>query len=170
MLTATQDLKRYAFGGLVKRPLEYQLGRLVNQWHISQPPHLRHLAIIRDTAMKRSVTHYVHYSYENFKALVDSGRASWEAVETIAENKKKSKSAATTLITKPDLDEFGFPKLPTNSFQGQLNNATALECASSVKVKPLSLASFDSVPKKLDDGTYGKFEVPEILELWLISL
>ena len=151
-----QDLKRLAFGGLVKRPLEYQLGRLENQWQISQPPHLRHLAIIRDTAMKRSVTHYVHYSYENFKSLVDSGRASWEAVETIPENKKKGKSA---LSSKPDLEEYGFPKLQTSLFQGELNDATPSECALAVKVKPLSLASFDSILKKLDDGTYGMFEV-----------
>ena len=157
ILTISQDLKRYVFGGLVKRPLEYQLGRLVNQWQISQPPHLRHLAIIRDTAMKRSVTHYVHYSYENFKSLVDSGRASWEAVETVPEN-KKGKSAAAALASKPDLDEYGFPKLQASLFQGQFNNATPSECALAINVKPLSLASFDSTLKKLHDGTYGMVE------------
>jgi hypothetical protein len=155
LLTAAQDIKRFALGDLVRRPLEYQLGKLVNQWQVSQPPHLRHLAIIRDTATNKTVSHYVHYSYESFRVLVDSGKASWEAVETISENRKKGKNSFLAANAEPDLDEYGFPKLHATLFQGHHNNATPSECALAVKAKALHLTSLDLIPKKLDDGTYG---------------
>lgn len=150
-----QDVKRHAFGGLVKRPLEYQLGRLVDQWQISQPPHLRHLAIIRDTAMNKSVAHFIHYSYKNFKDLVDSGKASWEAVETISETKKKGKNKAAAVTSEPDLDEYGFPKLQANLFQGTHNDAAPFECALAVKIRPLFVTSLNAISKKLDGDIYG---------------
>ncbi len=107
--------------------------------------------------MNKTVAHYVHYSYENFNALVNSGKASWEAVETLSENKKRAKNSVAAVNAEPDLDEYGFPKLQATLFQGQHNDATLSECALAVNAKPIYLNRFDLIPKKLDDGTHGMY-------------
>ena len=112
--------------------------------------------------MNKSITHYIHYSYENFKALVDSSKASWEAVETVSEG-KKGKHPAAGVHPEPDLDDFGFPTLQASLFQGHHNDAPASECALAVKAQPIQLTSSDLIPKKLGDETYGMSVAFELL-------
>ncbi|KAH8696730.1 hypothetical protein BGW36DRAFT_322197 [Talaromyces proteolyticus] len=71
---------REGFGKGFRRPSENTLNRMSEGWQLSQPSHLKHGAIIRDTAQSGTITHYVHYTYPHFKELVDSGRTGWEAV------------------------------------------------------------------------------------------
>ena len=105
--------------------------------------------------MNKSVTHFIHYSYNNFKDLVDSGKASWEAVQTISETKKKGRNKAVPVTAEPDLDEYGFPKLQANLFQGIHNHAAPFECALAVKIRPLFVTSLNAISKKLDESIYG---------------
>ena len=114
--------------------------RFVDHWQISQPLHLRHLAVIRDTALVGKTPHYVHYTYGNFKSLVDKGIRSWEAVaETTYNGRKKAKGAVPSPEAKADLDEFGFPRISAAAFQGAQNDATLGDCVDVVKTQSLSL-------------------------------
>ena len=108
--------------------------------------------------MNKTISYYVHYSYKNFKALVDSGKASWEAVNAVSESKKKGKNPAATVHNKLGVDEYGFPRLQTTLFQGQRNNATPSECALAAKPKPISLTGLDLTPKQLSDGNYSNYK------------
>ena len=149
-----QDIKWQAFGKFMLRPIEHQLSRLVEFWQISQPLHLRHLAILRDTALTHRTSHYVHYTYENFKTMVERGDASWEAVATVAKGDKRAKGSTVAVDAEPKLDEYGFPKLQTTLFQGRENDATPSQCCRALNPMPIPIKR-DLVAKKRSDGTYG---------------
>ena len=152
----SQGIEDQLVGNWFNRPLEHQLSRLVDLWQISQPPHLRHLAIVRDTSITGKITHYIHYSYSNFKAKVDRGEASWEAVETMKYDHKTKEGAKLAAEAVPELDEYGFPKLDLRLFEGRDNDATLAQCVKAAKVEPFPLTSNDPMTIKHPDGTYGK--------------
>ena len=130
------------------------MARLVECWQLSQPPHLRHLAIIRDTILRRTNAMYLHYSIRNFKALVDAGEASWEAVEFVPKGGSSNKFRVPPVDAVPQLDEYGFP-LP-HSPGGLLKNgnATLLECIASCKPADYTRSSSDPIAVRLKDGSY----------------
>ena len=143
-------------GDQVRKPLDDYVSRLVDSWQISQPLHLRHLSIVRDTVLKGKTQIYIHYTYDNFKRLVEGGTGFWEAVKTVPSEVATGKNVAAALDAKPDVDEYGFPKLEEDQFQGRQNDATLEECVSALKVDPLHISVHDPVLRKLADGTYGK--------------
>ncbi len=152
---AAQDVKDQVLGRFVSRPVENQLTRIVDHWQVSQPPHLRHLAIIRDTAMGKKSTYYVHYTYDNFKKLVENGEASWEAVSIVGADSKDMQQPAFAADSNVEVDEFGFPNIPTVLFQGRHNDATVSQCANAVDVHMAPTSKNDPVVRALSDGIYG---------------
>jgi transcription factor C subunit 3 len=75
-------LRDRVVGPFWRRPMESQLTRLTDDWERMQPPHIRHLAIVRDTrntAEKRFI-HYVYRTYKHFQQAVNAGEALWEGV------------------------------------------------------------------------------------------
>ncbi|KAL8698632.1 MAG: hypothetical protein Q9224_001765, partial [Gallowayella concinna] len=150
---STMEMKDRSMGSFVSRPVEHHISRLVEMWQLSQPPHLRHLSIIRDAALTNGIPHYVHYSFANFKTLVDKGKASWDVVMTITKEHKNFKGAAA-IDAEPDLDENGFPKIADNLFQGRNNDASLAECIQSANVKVPSLALPDPRVVQLKDGDW----------------
>lgn len=143
-------------GDHVRRPLDDYVSRLADSWQVSQPLHLRHLSIVRDTVLKGKTQIYIYYTYENFKKLVDGGTGFWEAVRTVASDVTIGKNVAAALDAKPDVDEYGFPRLEENQFQGRQNDATLEECVSALKVDPLHISATDPVFSKKADGSHGK--------------
>ena len=143
-------------GDHVRRPLDDCVSRIVDSWQLSQPLHLRHLSIVRDTALKGKTQIYIYYTYENFKKLVEGGKRFWEAVETVPSGVKMGKNVAAALDAKPDVDEYGFPRLDEKQFQGRQNDATFEECVSALQAEPLHISSNDPVLRKLADGSSGK--------------
>ena len=143
-------------GDHVRKPLDDYLSRMVDSWQISQPLHLRHLSIVRDTLLKGKTQIYIYYTYENFKRLVEGGTGFWEAVKTVANHVTMGKNVAAALDAKPDVDEYGFPRLEDNQFQGRQNDATLEDCVSALKVDPLYISATDPVLRKKADGSYGK--------------
>lgn len=123
---------------------------------MSQPLHLRYLSIIRDAALTNGTPHYVHYSFENFKKLVDEGKASWESVMTITKEHKAFDTVAA-LEAQPALDEDGFPKLSSNLFQGRHNNASLTECIRGQGPLPLPRSENDASAVVSKDGIWSKF-------------
>ncbi len=108
--------------------METYVNRLVDAWQMSQPLHLRHLAIVRDILLRGRSPVHLHYTFGNFKKLVESGNASWEAVtvaQGVAEQDMRMSPDA-----EPDVDEYGFPSVDPKLFQGASNDASLAECGS----------------------------------------
>ncbi|KAI4237140.1 MAG: hypothetical protein LQ349_002064, partial [Xanthoria aureola] len=144
---STMELKNRSMGWFTNRPVEHHISRLVEMWQISQPLHLRYLSIIRDSALTNGIPHYIHYSYENFKRLVDRGKASWELVMTITKEHKQLKDIAA-INAQPDLDDNGFPKISNGLFQGPYNDASLADCNRGKDIKSPKLSSHDPVAVK----------------------
>ncbi|KAL1965751.1 hypothetical protein VTN77DRAFT_5251 [Rasamsonia byssochlamydoides] len=148
------DTIRVGFGGFFRRPLENTLSRLVECWQVSQPPHLRHLALVRDTALSKTVTHYVHYSAKNFKKLVDSGAASWEAVEFVPKDAKSEKITVPPVDVVPELDERGLHPIDPSADFVKKGDATLRECVAAAKPADYILSSSDPVAVLLPGGSF----------------
>jgi len=114
-----QDVNVQGLGLFYKRPTEHMLGHLTDVWHNSQPPHLRHLAIVRDTKMENKGVHYLYRSYGNFAQAVANGETSWEAIGW-SHDKEKTKAKDT-------VDKWGFPVIPAASFHAKTGAATVSE-------------------------------------------
>ncbi|KAL2819177.1 hypothetical protein BJX63DRAFT_31247 [Aspergillus granulosus] len=153
--STNSDIIRACLGVFYRRPLENTIARLVECWQLSQPPHLRHLAIIRDTTINRTITHYIHYSARNFRKLVDAGESSWEAVEFVPRNTKSSTITAPPVDVKPHLDAYGLPlDLPKGDL---LNNGdcSLMECMLVVRPQNYLMSSSDPKAVELEDGTFS---------------
>ncbi|CAD6590285.1 MAG: RNA polymerase III transcription initiation factor complex subunit [Alectoria sarmentosa] len=149
------EIRDNLMGDHVRKPLDDYVSRIVDSWQISQPLHLRHLSIVRDTVLKGKTQIYIYYTYENFKKLVEGGTGFWEAVKTVASEVTIGKNVDAALDAKPDVDEYGFPRLEETQFQGRQNDASLDECVSALKVDPLRISATDPVLKKHADGSYG---------------
>lgn len=157
MLTAVaQNVISLLFGNFFRKPVENMLLRLVDCWQLSQPPHLRHLAIVRDTAMMRRMTHYVHYSAKNFQLLVDAGQASWEAVEYAPKGGKADPPHVPAVDAVPQLDPYGLPQIASTSELLRNGNAALLECVTVGKPEDYIRSNSDVKAVQLEDGTYSK--------------
>lgn len=143
-------------GDRIRRPLDEYVLRMADSWQISQPLHLRHLSIVRDTVLRGKTQTYIYYTYENFKSLVEGGTAFWEAVQTIPSEVTKGKNVAAALDAKPDVDEYGFPRLEDNQFQGRQNDATLEQCVSALQIDPLHISAKDPVLRKQANSSRGK--------------
>jgi len=146
---------RVCFGNFFKRPAENLVHRLVDLWQVAQPLHLRHFAVVRDTAMDKTIMFYVHYSADNFARIVETGLASWEAVEFPAEKAKKLKLNVPPFGAAPQLDTFGFPAnaLPKGLMKN--SNSSLRDGIMAAKPADYTLSSSDPFVVKLPDGQYG---------------
>ncbi|KAK4997115.1 hypothetical protein LTR66_003403, partial [Elasticomyces elasticus] len=125
---SSMDIMRNVLGTFWKRPMEPLLGRLTDVWQVSQPQHLRHLSIVRDTAVVGKFSHYQYRSIDNFQKAVDAGDTAWEAVltEPSGSTKKKGKKADIT-NAEPELDQWGFPVVDPSRFADPEGSATLLQ-------------------------------------------
>ena len=122
---------------------------------MSQPLHLRHLSIVKDTVLRGKTNIFIYYTFENYEKLVAKGSGFWEAVVSVADGVTSGTNVAASLSAKPELDGSGFPILDSNLFEGPNNDATVGECVNALKVERLHIAGQDPVLKKRADGTYG---------------
>jgi hypothetical protein len=102
--------------------------------------------------MGKKKTHYIHYTYDNYKKLVEYGEATWEAVSSLGGDSQQPDFVADSTA---DLDEYGFPTMHTTLFQGRHNDATISQCVNAVHVGSAPSRKKDPVAKKVGDGTYG---------------
>lgn len=151
-------LKARSMGAFYQRPLEVTLDRLTQHVNESQPPHLRHLALIRDTAQHQKTCHYQYFSHDNFQQLVDRGKASWNSVVASAnDTKKRASKGAKSPRDIVTYDEYGFANLPDSRFVRQDGCATLSDSLLATKAKDLSYTARDPLICKTDQGTYGIF-------------
>lgn len=115
---STMDLANFGLGPFWRRPLDEIMGRLSDVWTVSQPLHLRHLAIVRDTSQLHRISHYVFRSYHNFQKMVANGEANWDAIDI----------QETEIQRKPDLDDWGFPKVKASTMVGHDGSHNIAAC------------------------------------------
>ena len=132
------EIRRMLFGDEFKKPVEFYTGRLVDAWQISQPLHLRHLAVVRDTVLKGKSPVYIHYTFPNYQRRVNDGQASWEAVRTIPSELELGRYTSASLDRVADVDEHGFPQFEDYIFEGSRHDGSLAECAAVVKQGPRS--------------------------------
>jgi transcription factor C subunit 3 len=125
-------------GKFWKRPSESFISRLTDNWELSQRPHQRHRAIIRDTTVtdeKRRV-HYVYRTHENFQKAVDDGQVSWEPVSREAQKKasanKDGEGSHHKNSNEPTLNQWGFCDISVNKFHSRVGSSSLSECRVSV--------------------------------------
>ena len=154
-------LKDLAFGPFFEKPLEHGLNRLEESWQLSQPLHLRHLAILRDISSTSKVANYVHYTYPNFKSKVEKGGdVTWEAVMTIKLGKAND---VPNMNAVADLDEFGFPILDATKFVGKKRYATLAQCVEAAYRVPFRLKGQDPMVIDLPNGKQGKVPATDVV-------
>ena len=151
-------LNRHCFGLYYRRPAECLFHRLTDCWQYSQPPHLRHLAVVRDSDVHKTVIHYVQYSATNFGKKVEEGNAFWEAVEFQPDKHKPAKVEIPPIHAPFEVDEYG---LPTNlpPFLTNDGNISLYEGIASCKPSDYSLTCRDLVGIYYKDGSYSKYNL-----------
>ena len=110
---------------------------------------------MRDTVLRGKTSVYNYYTFDNFKRLVENGTGFWEAIRTMPDGVTKGINVVTSLKAEPQLDEFGFPILDSNLFQGRSNDATLKECISGLNADRFRVPYNDPILKTLKDGTSG---------------
>ncbi|KAF2762755.1 hypothetical protein EJ05DRAFT_13247 [Pseudovirgaria hyperparasitica] len=122
------------FGQFWKRPMESVLSNLTNDWQINQPPHLQHLAIIRDTeqSIDQRGAHFLYRSYGHYASLVDEGLVNWDAVTRASDIKAKKVKKPKRNTT---LDAWGFPQQFEEGFISKTGVASLAEGTSIINLK-----------------------------------
>lgn len=127
-----ETLRDRIIGPFWRRPMESYVTRLTDDWEKTQPPPIRHLAIIRDSrnTQEKKFIHYVYRTYENFQKAVDAGEVHWEAVskpvpkENSTQQQGRSKRNATDNAS---LDAWGFHRINSRDFVRSDGSATLSE-------------------------------------------
>ena len=133
-----------------------------DSWQLSQPLHLRHLAVLRDVASVTRVPYYVHFTFPNYKRKVEDGDAVWEAVESIKSGKANSHQDRNTMA---NLDKFGFPILDMSKFAGKKRSSTLAQCVETERREPFRLKGQDPMVVTLSNGKLGKATVLNVISL-----
>ncbi|KAI9845504.1 MAG: hypothetical protein M1837_004843 [Sclerophora amabilis] len=151
---STMSLRAQAVGPFYERPLSTMLDRYTEEWHVAQPSHLHHLAIIRDAAQIKRMSFYNYFSHDNFNRIVESGNATWESVKISAKEGTKKKSNGGKSLTKDvELCPHGFPRVPADQILAR-GTATLRECLQAAKVEHVPRNSNDPVVIYDDDTGY----------------
>ena len=132
------------------------MSRLVAFWQVSQPLHLRHLAIVREPRTVNGINQYGHYTFENFKELVNKGERTWASVESLQENKKGHRPPKVSANAVAKLDDYGFPLLAASKFENHYKGTTYAGCIKAANVSSFRLTKKDPSVVKRADGSYGK--------------
>ncbi|XPS92777.1 hypothetical protein M3J09_002157 [Ascochyta lentis] len=124
-------------GKFWRRPMESYLTRLTDDWEKTQPAHLRHLALIRDTrnTQEKKFVHYVYRTYKNFQKAVDAGEVIWAGV---SKPPPKQSSVAKGGRPKKDVskeqpvDSWGFRTLNSKDFLKRDGSGSLFECRAAI--------------------------------------
>ncbi|KAJ9612873.1 hypothetical protein H2200_002814 [Cladophialophora chaetospira] len=130
ILTIRQDARQKISGGLVRKQLEALLYRISSESLVVQPPHLRHLAIVRHAVTEDGAMKFFHHSWDEFKQLamghgIDISAVSGAKKLLKANEKEETSTTATgTSQRAVDTDEFGFPSHDVAPLQVSRGQAT----------------------------------------------
>ena len=77
-------------------------------------------------------------------------------MKTVPDNVIVSNNVVASLDAKPNVDEYGFPKLDESQFHGPYNDATLSECESALNARDYRPIKDDPWLERQSDGTFGK--------------
>ncbi|KAL2429745.1 hypothetical protein ABEF95_010711 [Exophiala dermatitidis] len=110
------DARLLITGVFVRRTLESLLHRISARSLVVQPPHLRHLAVVRISIIVDGVTQYVHYSWDAFRQLAERHEVditlipgAKEALQTTCDNTPDPTTTVPPVQSSSKVDQFGFP-------------------------------------------------------------
>nr|OQO17865.1 hypothetical protein B0A51_16644 [Rachicladosporium sp. CCFEE 5018] len=164
------DLYRLSVGPLWKRAVDDTLIRLTAAWHLSQPSHLRHLAIVRDSSQSSGAPTYHYRTYDNFQKAVDAGHVAWDYSGARA---RAGPMEGHVVGPTGDsvIDAWGFSVVPSKLLVHGTGDATLAECATAAhlsEVNPIvskSKRHTSDTPER-QKRKYTKrptsFEVPQV--------
>ncbi|KAI5284138.1 hypothetical protein KEM54_001565, partial [Ascosphaera aggregata] len=149
------EIVKSSVGIFYRRPIEATMNRLVEAWPSAQPLHLRKFVIVRDSALHGTISHYVHYTFENFMKLLDEGKVSKDALEQVfpAPNQRKKESRIAPLDAVAELDQYGFPRNERPTGLCRNGNASLRECLEVVKPVPTPITKWQPQIVRRPDGT-----------------
>ncbi|GIZ46296.1 hypothetical protein CKM354_000942600 [Cercospora kikuchii] len=145
-ISSTQ-LQSAVVGPLWKRPMDESLAHLTDIWQHSQPPHLRHLTVVRDTAVFGRSAQFKYRTLANFEKAVTAGKAVWDAVL----DNTSSKAKKNPLEEKPDLDQWGFPKVAHKLLAGRDGRASLTDGRKGVLVDRMLAVGVDEDEVVVED-------------------
>ena len=116
------------------------------------------MSIVRDTAQRHRNYHFQHYTYDNFKRLVESGEVTWEAVIFPAKDERSQKgNNAVSPEDDYEKDEYGFPVVPSSRFTQEDGCASLEDSIVAAKMAEIQYSRSDPMLfRNEDDGEYGK--------------
>lgn len=127
-------LRDRVVGPFWRRPTESYLTRLTDDWERMQPPHLRHLAIIRDTRTsdEKRFVHYVYRTYHYFQEAVRVGEADWDGVSRPSTKPNGKLASKKRAKEDANLDPWGFRGLNQKNFVRFNGTATLAEVRAAI--------------------------------------
>ncbi|KAI9794962.1 MAG: RNA polymerase III transcription initiation factor complex subunit [Piccolia ochrophora] len=155
LLSWRSDLRRQSVGTFFRRPFENVLDNLAESVHVMQPHYLRHLAVVRDLAQARKSVNYQYYTYEYFKDLVESGHATWEAIEAQTLGREEKTLIDAAVDGQHDESSEKFDQLQASLFRSKNGRATVTQCALAAEPSELLSAPTDPTIEVKSDGTYA---------------
>ncbi|KAF2851384.1 hypothetical protein T440DRAFT_507281 [Plenodomus tracheiphilus IPT5] len=132
----SNQLRARMMGPFWRRPLESYFTRLTDDWEKTQPLHLRHLAIIRDSrnTSEKKYLHYVYRTHGNFQKAVDAGAVHWAGVShlsTMGPLKVTSTQTGQSDNAMP-VDAWGFEIINPKDLEGGNGSATLSEARKAI--------------------------------------
>ncbi|KAK3698747.1 hypothetical protein LTR37_016837 [Vermiconidia calcicola] len=126
-------LSNWVTGTFWRRPFEEIMLRLTEKPELSQPPHLRHLGVVKDTVATAGRSQHRYRTTPHFETAVARGEAEWPLAMTTEDGRSKGKGkgkqkAVLSSARRPDLDEWGFPILRDSLFAGRDGRASLSGC------------------------------------------
>lgn len=154
-------LRDFTTGIFWKRPVESLVTRLTEDWYETQPLHIRHLAIVRDTTIARNMkrVHYAYRTHQNFQKAVDAGQMSWEALNL---DKNKGKKRAPPPAS--SVDRLGFSTLNAKDFHKSTGAATVSEVSAGIVRKHRQGRDWESIIFDRERSATSKRKSPDISE------
>ena len=156
--TTLSDISCQLMGPCYRRPIEDLLAKLSSSWQLSQPLHLRHLAIVKDSVQKGKNMVYMYYTFEHYEKLVEAGQKTWEAVLMLQDEEQNGHIRRASVDTQPELDVYNLPKLHPGQFQSHDIDASLSECVpaggtSLRPIRPISMEISKNSTKKGNRAT-----------------
>ncbi|EME47058.1 hypothetical protein DOTSEDRAFT_69136, partial [Dothistroma septosporum NZE10] len=117
---SAMDLGTRISGPSWRRPIDQNMLLLTDVGQYSQPAHLKHLAIVRDTAVRDKFSHYRYRTRPNLDKAVAAGEVTTQPT-VVGKGKQKLDDCLTAL------DEWGFPRVLLKDLANRDGRATLPE-------------------------------------------
>lgn len=148
-------------GKFWRRPMESYLTRLTDDWEATQLPHIRHLALIRDTrnTQEKKFVHYVYRTFSNFQKAVDAGEVIWAGVSKPASKQPSSSKGGRPKKAGPkhSVDTWGFRAVESHHFLNKDGSGSLSDCRAAITHRREYGPRWDN--SILNDIGYEKVEI-----------